>query len=318
MPHEIGEHDTMVSNGGIIPWHKLGNVVTGLSYEDVLRVAGIDWEVDLVPVYVKEGDKFVVAEEYQGVRRSDTERLISIVGSDYETLQNSHGLEFLRVLMDTDEIVPETAGSLRNNRFVWVCVRIPREITIGGEELVPYMIFSTGHDGKHGPGVTATPVRPVCNNTIQLGEMKAVGTWRTRHVGNIRGRVAEARQALRMGTRFYDAFEAEVNGLMLQAVTTDQFEQVVKVVVPIPDSASSRMASGRETRRDKIRLHWIAEPDNAWGALNAVNSFELWDRPVVTKDRDRDVAIAERQARQAIRGRQRLTDAAYRVLVGQR
>lgn len=315
MSHEIGEHDTMVSSGNIVPWHRLGTVVQDLPYEDVLKVAGIDWEVELVPVYVRgQHGNFEMFDEYQGVRRSDTKRIISVVGADYQTLQNRHGLEFLRLLMDDGDVIAETAGSLRNNRFVWVCVRIPRDVTIGGESLIPYMVFSTSHDGSVAAGVTATPTRPVCSNTIRMGELRAAGTWRTRHVGDIRGRVAEAREALKMGGRYYDAFEKEVADLMAQTVTTDQFEQVVKAVVPIPETATKRMTSGRESRRDTIRLHWLTEPNNAWGALNAVNSYELWDRTVQAKDRDPQDARAERQALTVIQGRQYLTDAAHAVL----
>jgi phage/plasmid-like protein (TIGR03299 family) len=349
MPHEIEQHDTMVSGGGIIPWHRLGTVVQDLPYDDVLRLAGLDWEVELRPVFAAGNAEFDVdalrsmrddpgmnmvpvyapmalmpADQYQAVVRhnlsgDEPDRVISIVGSDYQVLQNAHGLEFLRILMDAGDIQVETAGSLRNNRIVWVCAKMDRNITIGGDETVPYLVFRTSHDGSMAAGVTAGPVRVVCANTLRMSELQANRSWQTTHVGDITGRVAEARQALAMGTRFYDAFEQEVNALMAQAVTDRKFEVIVKACVPIEDGMSERQTASRNARRDQIRLHWIGEPDTAWAALNAVNHYELWDRTVRGADAEaRTDRRATRQAMTVLRGRQRLTDRAHAILLDAR
>lgn len=327
MPHELGTHDTMVSSGGIIPWHRLGTVVQDLPYDDVLRLAGLDWEVQLAPVFAFPETSTVAldAENFRAVVRhnlsgDEPDRVLSIVSNDYQVLQNAHGLEFLRILMDAGDIQVETAGSLRDNRVVWVCARMDRNITIGGDETIPYLVFRTSHDGSMAAGVTAGPVRVVCANTLRMSEMRAAASWQTRHVGDISGRVAEAREALNMGTRFYDAFESEVNALMLQEITDRKFEVIVKAIIPIDtDAMTERRVASRETRRDQIRLHWIGQPKTAWSALNAVNHYELWDRRVYGADTEtRTTRRAARQAMTVLRGRQRLTDRAHAILLDAR
>jgi hypothetical protein len=92
---------------------------------------------------------------------------------------------------------------------------------------------------------------------------------------------------------------------------------LVNTLIPITDEMSDRRKQNRERRREMIRVRWIGEPATAWTALNAVNGYELWDRPVRGGDTP-DVRRAARQATAVLRGRQRLTDTAHALLIGAR
>lgn len=340
MPHNIGEYDTMVSANGVVPWHRLGTIVPGdISYDDVLILAGLDWEVELMPAYAgvpREGephnpddpyrfDRLLYTDDHQFVVRRNLadrtkDRIISVVGSGYEPVQNAHGLEFLRILMDAGDLQVETAGSLGNNRIIWICARMDRNVTIAGDETVPYLVFSSSHDRTMAAGVVAGPVRVVCNNTLTLAIERAIRQWRTRHVGDVRGRVAEAREALAMGARYYDTFETEVNLLLSQSVSDVRWTQVRDLIVPCDDSMTERMKRNRQERHDMLDMRWIRESDtmgrNAWAAVQAVNGYELWDRRVIgTTVDERTDRLAERQAMAVLRARQPLTEQAHRYLL---
>ena len=71
----------------------------------------------------------------------------------------------------------ETAGSLQEGRRVWMLARLPREFIIGGERISPYMVFSNTHDGSGAVKTALTPIRVVCNNTLNLALRTAKRSW---------------------------------------------------------------------------------------------------------------------------------------------
>lgn len=44
---------------------------------------------------------------------------------------------------------------------------------VTGGRVVPYLLFSNGHDGRHAVRVAVTPIRVVCQNTLNLALRKA-------------------------------------------------------------------------------------------------------------------------------------------------
>ena len=51
---------------------------------------------------------------------------------------------------------------------MWILARMPQEYIISGERISPYLLFSNTHDGSGAIKVALTPIRVVCNNTLNL------------------------------------------------------------------------------------------------------------------------------------------------------
>ena len=64
------------------------------------------------------------------------------------------------------------------------------------DEVDPYICFTNTFDGSGSIKVCSTPVRVVCNNTLNLALSNAKRTWSTRHVGDIKGKLEEAKETL--------------------------------------------------------------------------------------------------------------------------
>jgi hypothetical protein len=61
---------------------------------------------------------------------------LGVVGSGYLPLQNEEHAEFLNLLADQSGAIFDTAGSLRGGRQVFVTMRLPESLKVGGTDRV--------------------------------------------------------------------------------------------------------------------------------------------------------------------------------------
>ena len=54
---------------------------------------------------------------------------------------------------------------------------MPQRYVIAGDEITPYMVFMNSHDGSSGVKVAMTPIRVVCQNTLNLALDSAKRIW---------------------------------------------------------------------------------------------------------------------------------------------
>ena len=147
------------------PWHGLGvRVWEAPSSADALRLAGLDWQVLQEPIYTGTGE--TVAGYKANVRDNDR-KVLGVVTDRYKVIQNREAFAFTDSLLGNG-VRYETAGSLQEGKKVWILARLPREYIISGERISPYLVFSNTHDGSGAVRVALTPIRVVCNNTLNL------------------------------------------------------------------------------------------------------------------------------------------------------
>lgn len=168
------------------PWHGLGTIVMEApTSADALRLAELDWEVVQEPVYT--GNQEPIKGYKANVRSSDR-KVLGVVSDRYKVVQNVDAFSF------TDELLGkgvryETAGSLQEGRKVWLLARLPKEYVIAGERISSYLVFSNTHDGSGSVKVAVTPVRVVCNNTLNLALNTAKRSFSMIHAGNINDKI---------------------------------------------------------------------------------------------------------------------------------
>lgn len=147
------------------PWHGLGTKVDeALTSKDALIYAGLDWQVLQEPVYTSAGE--LVSGYKVNVR--DTDRnILGIVSDRYKIVQNEEAFSFTDALLG-EGVKYETAGSIANGKIVWMLARMPQRYIISGDAIEPYLVFSNTHDGSGAIRVAMTPIRVVCQNTLNL------------------------------------------------------------------------------------------------------------------------------------------------------
>lgn len=293
------------------PWHKLGTLTEGAqTAADALRLAQLDWEVTKAethvqtPIITEQGvsmvevpGKFIT---YRNHPKNGLEGL-GVVGSQYQVIQNSEAFDFLTHLVDESGAVFETAGSLDNGRRVFMSLRLPQTITIGGgqDTVDMYLMATTSHDGTKSFTAAVTPIRPVCSNTVAMGLARAKSKWNLKHTTNVKGKVAQAREALGMAFRYTEEFQIAVDSLASEKFSEKEFASFLNSLMPTDKNTTVRQQSKITDAKATMQALWNA-PTQAniawtrWAAYNTVTEYADWAMPIRGKETDKDLLRAQR------------------------
>ena len=161
------------------PWHGLGTMVQEApTSADALRLAGLDWTVEARDMWLNGGYEPIPG--YKANVRSSDNKVLGVVSDKYRIVQNADAFAFTDALIGGD-VHYETAGSLLDGKKIWLLAKLP-DSEICGDKTEPYVCFSNTHDGSGAVRVCMTPVRVVCNNTLNLALNTAQRAWSVRHV----------------------------------------------------------------------------------------------------------------------------------------
>jgi len=208
------------------PWHGLGTIVMEApTSADALRLAGLNWNVVQEPIYTDFNERI---KGYKANVRDSDRKVLGVVSDRYKVVQNTDAFSF------TDELLGkgvryETAGSLQEGKKVWLLARLPREYMIAGERISPYLVFSNTHDGSGSVKVAITPVRVVCNNTLNLALSTAKRSFSIIHMGNIQDKIQEAKDTLFMAEEYMDCLGVEFEQLRRQKITDEQVKEYIEL-----------------------------------------------------------------------------------------
>lgn len=288
------------------PWHRLGVVTDNpLDSADAIAQAGLDWTVSVRPMVTFDPENgqagFIdVPNHYATVRDSD-DSVLGVVGNRYTPIQNIECFNFLDNVLDDYDATYETAGALDNGKVVWMLLNLNKDIVVGDDVTVPYLLLSNSHDGSSALKAVTTPIRVVCQNTLQL----ALGNYKTsfsfRHTQNLQKRMAQARSALELSYQYVDGFTEEVERLIFQDVTDQKFNELMQTIMPVPElkedgSNAVVVQKSNEAQQQVIQNFNLPEfrdhENTGWSAINALSNYELWTQPI--RNGERDVRIAQK------------------------
>lgn len=263
------------------PWHGLGTMVQEApTSEDALRLAGLDWEVQQQDVVLESG---LLVPGYKVNVRDTDQSVLGIVSDRYRVVQNRDAFAFTDNLIG-GEVRYETAGSLSGGKKVWMLARMP-ETTVAGDDTEIYMCFSNSHDGSGAIRVCMTPIRVVCNNTLNLALRSAKRSWSVRHTGSIERKLHEARMCLEMGEEYMYHLDAYAQELANTTVTDEEIRRILTELFPLDEAkASKRERENVRKLKDEYMVCWFA-PDiakfrnTAWGAINAMSDMITHNAP---------------------------------------
>jgi phage/plasmid-like protein (TIGR03299 family) len=206
--------------------------------------------------------------------------VLAIVGSKYQVVQNEQLFEFGDNLLDGGASW-ESAGSIKGGRVVFGSLVIPKEITLdaqgANDKTITYLLVHTSHDGSVAVQASVTPVRVVCQNTLNIALKGTKQSFKLRHTQSIDGKIQIAREALGLSFAYMDNFEKEAKALFETAVSDLEFNKIITAIYPKPskDDAKSKMTKW-ENKIVLINELYHNSPTNtnikgtAWGVLNTL------------------------------------------------
>lgn len=265
------------------PWHGLGiQVQEAPASADALRLAGLDWNVVQEPIYTDFNEPI---DGYKANVQDSDRKVLGVVSDRYKVVQNTDAFSF------TDELLGkgvryETAGSLQEGRKVWLLARLPREYIIAGERISPYLVFSNTHDGSGSVKVAVTPVRVVCNNTLNLALSTAKRSFSMIHTGNIQDKIQEAKDTLFMAEEYMDCLSIEFEQLRRQKITDGQVKEYIELLLPMEKEPTDIQRKNIIRLRKDMERRYYDAPDlqkvgnNAYRFINAVSDFATHSSPL--------------------------------------
>lgn len=284
-------HNLNIVNGkasmfynGVKPWHSLGTKVEGLlTSAEAIVAAGLDYTVEKIPVqYIFNGEVKTNDSHFNTVR-TDTGDALGVVGKRYEVLQNKGAFSLFDAIASTKDAIYETAGALGKGEKVWLLAKLPGYIrTVGDDVTEKYLLLSNSHDGSGSVQVMFSPIRVVCQNTLNVAIKQKLRSINLRHTANIGEKVKLAQEALGIMSQQFSIFEEASQKLASVQVTHKTLKEYVVSTGLVPTvldekDQSSRARNIMEQVSNLFERGKGAELDGArgtlWGAFNAVAEY---------------------------------------------
>lgn len=276
-----------------VPWHKLGKKVSeGVTAEQMIREAGLDWEVDLRPARgAREINRKGEFSRYEVVRlprpnKQEAEVLLGLVGRRYQPLQNSEAFEFFDPIVGETKAYFETAGALGEGEKIWVMAKMPEVMEIvPGDECMKYLLLSNTHSGEGSVIVKFTSVRVVCQNTLMMAMADGQKAYRVRHSKNMQFRLEELADFLAITQEVFLKAETLFKRLAQVQMNRSRLKEYFGAVFPLSEAQKKnpeeppRWKNLREAYERQRDLQLPGVCGTLWAAYNAITYFEDYKQP---------------------------------------
>lgn len=286
-------------------WHNLGQVVeTYPTSAEAIKCAGLDFEVIKSPLYthgtgvtigndgeIKEGGNILLPGNF-ATMRTDTNQVFRVVGKDYQIVQNADAFAFFDAIVGGGEgILYETAGALGNGERIFITAKLPDYIRVGnGDDVTEkYIFLTTSHDGTGSITAAFTPVRVVCQNTLNaaLGNMSNV--VRIRHTSGAKQRLENAHKVMGLANQLSTQLEGIFNGWTKVRICDEEVKKLIQLALCPNRETLTALKKGVEdelstvfknTVEDAFAYAMIADTQQmdttkgtVFGAYNAITGY---------------------------------------------
>ena len=269
-------------------WSKVGKSVEECkSMEAVLRASGLDYTVEMRPVFMDTGMQFnprdltMIPNRFVTVRTSDGHPY-DVVSDKFEIIQNREAFDFVNYM--GDELTFEKAGETANG-MVYIIGKLP-EVSILGDAFTPYVLFRNGFNGKTKITAAISPLRIVCQNQFNFAFKHTNNAITIRHVRNAEAKLEEARETLRMTADYMEQLNLMAERFATMKISGPQMERVVKYLFSIPEDTAInpfKRKNLEDQRAAFLKAHEQEDNRNfrgtAWGLINAYTDFITHKEP---------------------------------------
>lgn len=213
-------------------WHNLGTIVQGaLTANECLKASNQDFTVEKRPMEVILPDNNrVIAPDIFATVRTDNNNILGTVGNRYEVVQNSECFDFFDTLVGQGEAIYETAGVLSDGKRIFISAKMPEYISINGstDDLAEMYVFLTNsHDGKGGLVAAITPIRVVCNNTLNAAIRGTKNKISLRHTTNIQAKLKTAHKLLGLKNEYQSEMQEIFTAMANKKVDEKFYKNVI-------------------------------------------------------------------------------------------
>lgn len=293
------------------------NVEECKTAQEVMECAGLNWEVqkcELVAkmpaentinlgddAFVRGDSQFRICPNAFATYRTDLNYPLGIVKDKYTPVQNKDAFNFFDGAIGKDKAIWQTAGYFGHGERIFVSAKLPKNIFVNGDPVDNYLVFTTSHDGSSGVKILFTPIRVVCQNTLNAAIRTTTNYVSFRHTSKVHSNLDIAAEILgicenkindlseeykhlaKIKMSDKDAYNAFANTILTEKEITNiktagyKIEQVInKNWRAIEDSGISMKKANVLNEMTNYYFTGIGQKEivgNAWGVYNAVTGF---------------------------------------------
>ncbi|WP_316840057.1 DUF932 domain-containing protein [Pedobacter gandavensis] len=225
-------------------WHGLGQLVQDFpTSAEALEFAGLNYHVEKRSLFTVDGgclneynemeySKLEVPNYYATIR-TDTNEALGVVGKDYEIVQNIQAFEFFDSIVGGKEgIIYETSGALGKGERIFITAKLPDYIRVGRDDCIEkYLFLTTSHDGYGSITAAFTPIRIVCNNTLNAAMRNKTNCIRLKHTANVQDRLKVAHKLLGLSNQLANELEEVFNHWSRVKITDNEVKKLIQITM---------------------------------------------------------------------------------------
>jgi phage/plasmid-like protein (TIGR03299 family) len=284
-------------------WHGLGKIVQDYpTSAEAIKQASLDYVVEKRPLFTYDNHNAspamdnslqiagVQVPNYFATVRTDTEQVLGVVGKDYEVIQNKYAFTFFDAIVGRDGIMYETAGALGKGERIFITAKLPGYITGGKDDLIEkYLFLTTSHDGFGSITAAFTPIRIVCNNTLNAALRNCSNSIKIRHTQSAKERLEQAHKVMGIANRLSEDLEAIFNRWSKVIITDKSLKKLIQLaMVPnkevwknIQQGKQDKLSTAFKNMCDNVYEYALSSPtqntattkETVFGAYNAVTGY---------------------------------------------
>ena len=307
------------------------NVEDCKTAEDVMSKAGLDWEVAKCEVVAKMpgliedssnkngflygGDCYRELPNAFATYRTDHNIPLGIVKDRYMPVQNVEAFSFFNNAIGKNKAIWQTAGFFGNGERIFVSAKLPKNILVDGDPVDNYLVFTTSHDGSSGVKILFTPIRVICENTLNAAIRGASNYVSFRHTNSVHNNLDIAAEILGICDQRVSYLNEQFNAMNKIKMSDEQAQMMFAQTVLTEKELDNIFITGHNVQQIVYRdwraindaeismkkVNVLTEMNNyyfsgpgqkellgtAWGAYNAVTGYySNVDNSVGTKRMD--------------------------------
>lgn len=202
----------------------MGQQAQGTTTEEVLRNAGLDFEVGREPLYTATGRE--VRSKFQRIKRMDNDVTLGVVGRTYHPMQNADLLGIADRLVQNDDIAWDRIGMVGQGEKLYASFKLPDTYHIDGwDDLDQYIYLTNTHDGSGGVKCIPANIRFGCTNQFAFhqSQLRKAGInprdLTIRHSSKMADRISQFEHAIGLVDTLNNNFAHQAAELMAVEMT---------------------------------------------------------------------------------------------------
>jgi phage/plasmid-like protein (TIGR03299 family) len=239
-------------------WHGLGQIIEDYpTSREALEFAGLNYRVEKRKLFTYDNHNLfgnadtiapnILVPNYYATIRTDNEAVLGVVGKDYEVVQNVDAFAFFDAIVGGDGIQYETAGALGKGERIFITAKLPGYIKVANDDLIEkYLFLTTSHDGFGSITAAFTPVRIVCNNTLNAAMKNSTNAIKIRHTANAKERLEEAHKVMGISNGLSQQMEAIFNHWAKVRITDKEVRKLISLALTPNKEVLQNLRAGKE------------------------------------------------------------------------